>query len=120
MRRGATRAATVLLAASLALGLGGCGRIPTSASKKDFCSAGERFSASTTFKQGVAAAKDLQKTGTPSNIPKSARRGFVELVSRVLDAKDGQDFLKKNKKLTEAQGKDLMALTAYIKKTCTL
>jgi hypothetical protein len=120
MTRGATRAATVLLTAVLVIGLGGCQDIPTSASVKDFCSAGEKFSASTTFKQGVTAAKRLEKIGTPGDIPKSARRGFVELVNRVLDAKDGQDFLKKNKKLTHAQGEDLMALTAYIKKTCTL
>lgn len=120
MRRGATRVGTVLLTATLAVGLGGCNDIPKSASVKEFCSAGEKFSASTTFKQGVAAAKKLQQTGTPADIPKSARRGFVELVNRVLDAKDGQDFLKKNKKLTESQGKDLMALTAYIRKTCKL
>jgi hypothetical protein len=120
MRRGATRVATVVMTVTLATGLGGCRDIPTSASVKDFCSAGEKFSASTTFPEGVAAAKKLKKVGTPSDIGKRARRGFVELVNRVLDAKNGQDFLKKNKKLTEDQGKDLRALTAYIKKTCTL
>jgi len=120
MRRGATRAATVVLTATLAVGVGGCQNIPKSASVKEFCSAGEKFSASNTFPEGVAAAKKLKKVGTPKGIPKSARRGFVELINRVLDAKNGADFLKKNKKLTEAQGKDLIALTAYIKKTCTL
>ena len=120
MRPGATRAAAALLAVTLAAGLGGCGDIPTSASTKDFCSAGEKFSASTTFKQGVAAARRLQKTGTPRDIPKNARRGFVELVNRVLDARSGQDFLKKNKRLTESQGKYLRALTADIEKTCTV
>ena len=120
MRPAATRAATVLLTATLAAGLGGCGDIPTSASKKEFCSAGEKFSASKTFRGGVAAARRLQRTGTPGDIPKNARRGFVELVNRVLDAKNGQDFLKKNKRLTEAQRKDLRALTAYIEKTCTI
>ena len=120
MRPAAARTAGVLLAAAVTVGASGCQDIPDSASHRDFCKAGEKFSASTTFAQGVAAARRLEKVGTPSDIPERARRGFVELVERVLDAKDGQDFTKKNKKLTEAQGKDLMALTAYIKKTCAL
>jgi hypothetical protein len=118
--KSAARITGLLLAATLAAGLSGCQEIPTSASKKDFCSAGEKFSASKTFKQGVAAAKKLEAVGTPKDMPKGAREGFVELVNRVLDAKDGQDFLKRNKKLTKTQGKNLMALTAYIRKTCTL
>src|SRR4051812_7637592 len=103
MRRGATRAVTVLLTASLAVGLGGCKDVPTSASVKDFCSAGEKFSASTTFKQGVSSAKKLSDVGTPKGIPKAARDGFVQLINRVLDAKNGQDFIKKSKKLNATE-----------------
>ncbi|MFL6025163.1 MAG: hypothetical protein ACJ72O_17605 [Marmoricola sp.] len=118
MRPRATRAATVLLTAALALGLSGCRDVPTTASVKDFCSAGEKFSASTTFKQGISSAKKLQDIGTPSNTPKRARDGFVQLINRVLDAKDGQDFIKKSKKLDADERKNLMALNDYIKKTC--
>ena len=119
MRPAAARVLTVLLTAVLAAGLTGCQDIPKSASKKDFCSAGERFSASTNFKQGVSAAKKLSKVGTPEDIGKRARDGFVELIDRVLDAKDGQDFIKKSKKLDTDEQRNLRALDAYIKKTCT-
>ncbi|MFL6107269.1 MAG: hypothetical protein ACJ72L_09915 [Marmoricola sp.] len=119
MRRGATRAVTVLLTATLAVGLGGCKDIPKSAAVKDFCSAGEKFSASTSFKQGVSAAKKLSDVGTPKGIPQAARDGFVQLIDRVLEAKNGQDFIKKSKKLDKTEQANLKALDAYIKKTCT-
>ena len=118
--RPAARSTGLLLAVTLAGGLAGCGDIPKSATKKEFCSAGEKFSASKSFKQGVTAAERLKKTGTPSNIPKRARNGFVQLIERVLDAKDGQDFIKKRDNLSDDEGKNLMALTDYIQKTCTL
>jgi len=119
MRRGTTRVATALMTATLAVGLGGCRDIPASATVKDFCSAGEKFSASTTFKQGVSSAKKLQDVGTPKGIPKAARDGFVQLIDRVLKAEDGQDFIKKSKKLDKTEQANLKALDAYIKKTCT-
>lgn len=116
--RPAARSTGLLLAVLLTVGLTACTDIPESASKKDFCSAGETFSASHTFKQGVASAKKLSEVGTPSNTPKRARNGFVQLIDRVLDAKDGQDFLKKSKKLNDDERKNLMALNDYIQKTC--
>ena len=123
MRPGTTRAATALttglLTATLAVGLGGCREIPKAASVKDFCAAGEKFSASTTFSQGVSAAKKLSDVGTPKGIPQAARDGFVQLIDRVLEAKNGQDFIKKSKKLNADEQKNLKALDAYIKKTCT-
>lgn len=119
MRPGATRVVTVLLGATFAVGLAGCQDIPKSASVKDFCGAGEKFSASSTFKQGVASAKKLAEVGTPKGIPSAARDGFVQLIDRVLDAKDGQDFIKRSKKLNAEERANLKALDAYIKKTCT-
>jgi len=109
----------VFLALVLAVALSGCENIPKSASKKDFCSAGERFSASTTFKQGVSAAKKLSSVGTPKGIPKRARDGFVELIHRVLDAKNGPDFMARSKRISHDEQLNLQALDAYIKKTCT-
>jgi hypothetical protein len=100
------------------LGVTGCQNIPKSASTKDFCGAGEKFSASTTFPQGVSAAKRLSSVGTPAGIPKRARDGFVQLINRVLDAKNGQDFIARSKKLNPDEQKNLRALDAYIKKTC--
>lgn len=102
------------------LALAGCQNIPDNASKKQFCSEGEKFSASTTFEQGVKAAKRLAEVGTPKGIPASARDGFVELVDRVTGSKDGVDFRKKAAKLTDAEAKHLADLSAYIKETCDL
>jgi hypothetical protein len=116
--RPAARVVPLLLAALLGGALSGCQDIPKSATKKDFCSAGEKFSASTTFKQGERSAKKLGDVGTPTDIPKRARDGFVQLINRVLDAKDGQDFIKKSKKLDADERKNLMALNDYIQKTC--
>src|SRR5437899_606901 len=63
-----SRSTRVLVAAATCLGLAllaGCKHVPADASVKDFCSKGEKFSASTTFEQGVRAAEGLRRTGTP-------------------------------------------------------
>jgi hypothetical protein len=44
----------------------------------------------------------------------------VELVDRVLSAKDGQDFRTKTRKLSKQEQKNLAALSVYIQKTCKL
>jgi len=100
--------------------LAGCRSIPEDASTKDFCSEGEKFSASTTFEQGVKAAEKLAEVGTPKGIPKSARKGFVELIDRVTGSKDAAEFNKKKNKLTAAEAKHLSDLSTYIKETCDL
>lgn len=102
------------------LALAGCQDVPENASKKEFCSEGEKFSASTTFEQGVKAAERLAEVGTPAGIPKSARLGFVELIERVTESKNGAEFKKKTKELSDEEGKHLMDLSAYIDKTCDL
>ena len=105
----------------LAVGLvTGCQKIPEDASTKDFCSNGEKFSASTTFEAGVKAAEKLRDVGTPAGIPKGARQGFVELIERVTEADDGADFKKKAKKLSAAERRHLEALSTYLAKTCDL
>jgi hypothetical protein len=100
--------------------LAGCASIPTDASTKQFCTEGEKFSASTTLEQGKKAADRLAEVGTPQGIPASARKGFVELVDRVRGAKDAADFHRKAKKLTKAEARHLADLSAYIKETCDL
>ncbi|MCW2857515.1 MAG: hypothetical protein JWR52_3130 [Marmoricola sp.] len=115
MRR-ATPFLLVLLAVPV---LAGCQSVPSNASVKAFCSSGDRFSASTRFDQGVAAAKNLAKVGTPVGINADARAGFIELINRVTSAHDGNDFTTKSRKLTVDEQKHLVALTNYIAKTCT-
>lgn len=114
------RLGSVVALSAATLVLTGCQSIPQHAQVKDFCSEGEKFSASTNFADGVKAAKKLQEVGTPSGISGSARSGFVELVARVLDSENGGDFRSRTKKLTEAERTHLVALSAYIRKTCEL
>lgn len=108
-------AAAVLATVAVA----GCGGgIPTDASVKDFCAAGERFSEATKFDEGIKAAERLRDTGTPKGIPKDARAGFEEVVSLVTGSKDTKDLQKRYEKLTTAEEKAVEALDAYIEKTC--
>jgi hypothetical protein len=111
-------AAACALAAATALT--GCESIPEDASVKAFCTTGEKFSASTSFKEGVRTAEKLGEVGTPKGIPADARQGFVELVDRVTGAKSGADFKKRQAKLSKDEKEHLRALDSYIQKTCDL
>jgi hypothetical protein len=106
----------MIVTATLA-GCGGSG-VPSDASVKDFCSAGEKFSNATKFSDGVAAAEKLHDTGTPKGIPSDARDGFVLVVSLVTDAKDKDGLLKSYDKLSAKDKKSVGALDDYIQKTC--
>jgi hypothetical protein len=108
----ATIASGVLLAAC------GSSGIPTDASIKEFCKAGQRFSTVTKFDDGVKAADTLHDTGTPKGIPADARDGFELVVQLVTDAKDQADLEKRYNKLTDTQRKSVNALDAYIAKSC--
>lgn len=104
----------------LALTLSGCGGsgIPSDASVKDFCKAGDRFATASKFSEGVKAAGQMRDTGTPKHIPAGARDGFETVVRIVTDAKDQADLEKRYGKLTDAEKKSIDALDGYIKKTC--
>lgn len=113
------RRVTPLLLALVAVPLlAGCKSVPNNATVKAFCASGERFSASTRFDQGVAAAKDLAKVGTPHGINADARAGFIELINRVTGARDGKDFIKQTNNLNADEKRHLAALSDYIAKTC--
>lgn len=120
-RRGRT-AALALLTAVGAAGLTGCQDIPDSASKASFCQAGERFSAlqDVPFSEGQAAIKALAEVGTPADIDKPARQGFVELVERMESSDDAAEFLEKSQKLSTRESEHRTALTVYIQLTCVL
>jgi hypothetical protein len=112
----------VALASTMALGfaVAGCSHIPQDASKKEFCTAGEQFSAldKATFAQGRAAIKRLAGIGTPPDIDASARKGFVELVSRMDDADNAEDFRHRTRTMNRSERKHLLDLDTYIQKTC--
>lgn len=120
--RTGARLGLVVSALLASAALAGCGGedIPENASKKDFCSEGEKFSASTNFAEGVTAAKKLAEVGTPKDITTGARAGFVELVERVTGSKSGADFKKKQAKLSKTEAEHLSDLNEYIQKTCDL
>lgn len=109
--------AAVVAAGALLAGCGSSG-IPTDASVKDFCKAGDAFSAVTKFDEGVKAARDLRDTGTPKGIPADARAGFELVVQMVADAKDQKDLEKRYDKLTTEEKKSVNALDGYITTSC--
>lgn len=115
-RRGLLPAASVV-SGVLLVSCGSSG-IPTDASLKDFCKAGEEFSTVTKFDDGVKAASDLHDTGTPKGIPADARDGFELVVQLVTDAKDQADLEKRYNKLTAKEKKSVNALDGYIAKSC--
>lgn len=101
--------------------LTGCGssEIPDDASAKDFCSAGDRFSTATEFKDGVKAAEGLRETGTPKDISADARKGFVLVVELVAESSDTKDLQKRYEDLTDKEKQSVDSLDTYIRKTCT-
>jgi hypothetical protein len=113
----------VVIASCLLLaGCGGSGRdrgaIPSDASVKDFCKAGDTFARATKFSDGVKAAGELRSTGTPTSIPGAARDGFELVVELVTKSKDQPDLEKRYARLTASQKKSVDKLDAYIAKTC--
>lgn len=117
-RLGALALVTVVTAGTLT----GCQKIPEDASKAAFCQAGERFSAlnDVPFSEGQAAIKALADVGTPADIDKPARKGFVELVDRMNSSDDAAEFLKKSQSLNTEEAANRSALTVYIQLTCVL
>ncbi len=120
MRTSARRGFSLGAVATAGVLLVACGSsgIPTDASLKDFCKAGEEFSTVTKFDDGVKAAADLHDTGTPKGIPADARDGFELVVQIVTDAKDQADLEKRYNKLTDSEKKSVNALDGYMAKSC--
>ncbi|MFL6061580.1 MAG: hypothetical protein ACJ72E_10135 [Marmoricola sp.] len=96
----------------------GCTKVPANASTEAFCAAGSTFSSVEGFANGVKAAKSLAAVGTPPDIDASARAGFVELVERMVDSKNGPDFRSRTRHLSNVEKKHLLDLDTYIGKTC--
>lgn len=115
-------AALALLTAVATFALTGCEDIPQDASKADFCLAGERFSAldKVPFSEGQAAAEALAEVGTPADIDKSAREGFVELIDRMDSSDNAAEFRRKSGSLSITEAEHRTALTAYIQMSCLL
>jgi len=109
--------AVAITSATLLAACGSSG-IPTDASLKAFCKAGQTFSTVTKFGDGVKAADKLHDTGTPKGIPADARDGFELVVQLVTDAKNQADLEKRYNKLTDKEKKSVNALDTYIAKSC--
>jgi hypothetical protein len=97
---------------------GGCRVVPSDATKQEFCAAGEAFSESEGFSNGVKAAEHLASVGTPPDIKASARAGFIELVERMADSENGPDFRRRTRSLTSRESKHLLDLDTYIQGAC--
>lgn len=98
----------------------GCVAVPRDATKEEFCSAGEAFSTSSGFANGLRAAKALAAVGTPDDIDEGARAGFVELVERMVDSRDADDFRQRTSNLSQEEKDHLLDLDNYIQSACAL
>ncbi|WP_354437820.1 hypothetical protein [Marmoricola sp. OAE513] len=98
-----------------------CSRVPKDATKEDFCTAGEKFSAlqKVPFSEGQKAVDRLADIGTPKDIDDSARDGFTELIDRMNDSDDAADFIRRTRTMTDDERKHLLALDTYIQGTCS-
>ncbi|MCZ4500154.1 MAG: hypothetical protein JWQ74_2709 [Marmoricola sp.] len=116
------RLLAVILALGLALALAGCRHIPKDATVKEFCGAGEKFNSLTkvSFDQGRKAIDALAGVGTPPDIDKDARAGFVELIKRMDSSENADDFRARTQKLTKLETEHRLDLYDYIQKTCTV
>ena len=143
--RARTRARGLVVGAVLALGLSGCsgpgdvlgGGPPDDASIKDFCGAfdglteallgsldlgateREQAGAVVDVLQGWAA--DLEKVGTPADIPDAAREGFEVLIETAQDLPDDASISDLEALEGELSGSDreaVEAFTGYASDTC--
>lgn len=114
---------TVLVAATVLslLTLSGCGQeIPRAADPKEFCSAGEQYSAlrQVPYAEALEAGDRLAEVGTPVGIDKPARQGFEELISRMKDSSDAAEFRQRTRDMSAAEKRRLMALDSFIQRVC--
>ncbi len=132
MRPGLLTASLVLVGASV-VGCGG-GGAPTDASEDDFCKelnsvftevdlGGE--GEDTTQQKMIAAiktwAEDLEKLGTPENMPDEARDGFELMIKEVGDLDEDattEDFINLEEDLSESETKASAAFEKYTTDTC--
>jgi hypothetical protein len=131
MKPGLLTASLVLVGASV-VGCGGGGGAPTDASKDDFCkelnsvfTGVDLGGEDTTQKKVLAAikswAKDMEKVGTPENMPDEARDGFELMIKEVGDLEEDattEDFINLEEELSEGETKASAAFEKYTTDTC--
>lgn len=97
-------------------------RVPSNASRADFCSAGQAFAKAqnddASFPKAKEAVAQLVKIGTPENMNAAARLGFIELIDRMNSSTDAPAYDELTRTINPTERDHLDALDAYIKKTC--
>jgi hypothetical protein len=125
-------AKTGLLTASLLLvgaSVAGCsGGAPTDASEKEFCDSltsvfeDVDLTDQPTEKEALELikswAKDLDKVGTPDDIPDEAREGFELMIKEVAKLRAQEDFAQLDADLSESEKKAAEAFDTYTTETC--
>ena len=111
---------------------GSAGAPPTDATVEEFCDAftdliqqaseaGQDISDADAIKLAKEAADKLAEIGSPADIPPEAREAFVLAIEKIRSIPDGatrkeMDAIADD--LTDAQRKNLDALTSYVTTTC--
>jgi len=124
MRKTAALAAGLLL---VGLGTSACGggadSAPKDASVEDFCSAMEGFGDDSAAESKVADHVDeLRDTGTPSDMPEDARKGFESIIDNAEKIDDLGDDASDQTAFVDAFSQDaytqLLALGTYYGTSC--
>lgn len=97
-------------------------RVPSDASRADFCAAGKAFARAqqddASFPKAKEAIAELVKIGTPQTMNAAARLGFIELIDRMNSSTDAPGYAELTRTINPTERDHLDALDAYIKKTC--
>ena len=108
--------ATMLLVAGTTAACGGSA--PTDASVEDFC---HEYTQSNDDESGEDAAKRLEETGTPKDMPDDARHGF-EVIIKFAKKDDGDmsedDKQKEYEDLSDGDKDDVDAFISYAADKC--
>jgi len=128
MKKTATIAASLMLVGFGATACGGGGggggdSAPKDASVEDFCTAMKGFGDASAEESKVADHVDeLKDTGTPSDMPEDARKGFEFIIDNAKKLDDLGDKLSDQAAFEDAFSADavtkLLALFTYVGTTC--
>jgi hypothetical protein len=108
------------LAAALVVVLTGCGAEdpPRDASEAEFCDGFRKVSAQTSWAKTQDAVGELREVGTPGEIPRDAREGFLAITEQTAEAEDRAALVEKVEALGENTKRQVDAFNRYVRETC--
>ena len=109
-----------LAAAALLVLLAGCGEQspPRDASEGEICERFREVGAQTSWAKTQDAVGELREVGTPGEIPRDAREGFLAITEQTAEAQDRAALVQKVESLGENTKRQVDAFNSYVRATC--